>query len=185
MIIKEVLKEWSSALKFYENKKVCMIFRKGGIHEKNFTETEDYFGFFPTFEHESNETVKPSFRNIKYLTNQKINYSGVGELNYFGKILKSYDISSTDNLNLLDEFHIWESSYLINRFNFRPKSPLKCYLLDIFKVKLPKKIEYDKEKAKGCTSWFKLNNDVSIHSYEKISDDFQMNKALKVLQSLD
>ena len=46
MILTKVLKEWSSALKFYENKKVCLIFRKGGIHEKDFIETKDFFGFF-------------------------------------------------------------------------------------------------------------------------------------------
>ena len=45
MILTKVLKEWSSALKFYENKKVCLIFRKGGIHEKDFIETKDFFGF--------------------------------------------------------------------------------------------------------------------------------------------
>ena len=48
MVLTKVLKEWSSALKFYENKKVCLIFRKGGIHEKDFIETKDFFGFFRT-----------------------------------------------------------------------------------------------------------------------------------------
>ena len=63
MELKKILKEWSSALKFYENQKVCLIFRKGGIHERDFVETEDFFGFFPTFEHESADTVKKDFRN--------------------------------------------------------------------------------------------------------------------------
>ena len=184
MVIKQILKEWSSAIKFYENKKVCLIFRKGGIHEKNFDEKNDYFGFFPTFEHESSDTVKPDFRHIKYLLDRIVDYSGTSELTHFGKIIGSYEVSSIDKLKLLDNFHIWESSYLVDRFNFRPKNPLKCYLLDVFKVKLAKKIEYNVEEAKGCTSWFQLKNEVAVHSYEKVNDNFQNNKVLKVLNEL-
>jgi len=184
MIIQKILKEWSSALKFFENKKVCIIFRKGGIHEKDFVQTEDFFGFFPTFEHESKDTVKPQYRNIKYLLNDKVGYSGLGELNYFGKIISSYQISSIDQLSQLDPFHIWEQKYLVDRFNFRPKNPLRCYMLDVFKVKLPKRIEYDSKKASGCTSWFELTNAVNVNSYDRINDDFQVRKAMKILDVL-
>ncbi len=58
MFIEQILKEWSSAVRFFEHKKVGLIFRKGGIHEKEFEETSSYFGIFKTFEHESKETVK-------------------------------------------------------------------------------------------------------------------------------
>ena len=184
MILTKALKEWSSALKFYENKKVCLIFRKGGIHEKDFIETKDFFGFFPTFEHESNETEKKDLRNSKYLTSQSATYTGVADLNYFGQIIGNYKISNIDQLILLDSFHVWENSYLIDRFNFRPKNPLTCYLLDVFKIRLPKKIEYDSSEAKGCTSWFDLKNEVSVHSFDKVNDDLQVNKALKVLTTL-
>ena len=184
MILSKVLKEWSSALKFYESKKVCLIFRKGGIHEKDFVETKNFFGFFPTFEHESNDNVKRDYRNSKYITNQSANYTGIGNLDYFGQIVGSYKISSIDQLSLLDRFHIWENSYLIDRFNFRPKNPLRCYLLDVFKSKLPKKIEYDSSEAKGCTSWYDLKKKVSVHSFDKVNDDFQVKKALKVLTTL-
>ncbi|MBT6795751.1 DUF1802 family protein [bacterium] len=159
MILTKALKEWSSALKFYENKKVCLIFRKGGIHEKD-------------------------FRNSKYLTSQSATYTGVADLNYFGQIIGNYKISNIDQLILLDSFHVWENSYLIDRFNFRPKNPLTCYLLDVFKIRLPKKIEYDSSEAKGCTSWFDLKNEVSVHSFDKVNDDLQVNKALKVLTTL-
>ena len=44
-----ILKEWSSVFSFFELKKYCMIFRKGGIHEKEFLETDSYFGIFKTY----------------------------------------------------------------------------------------------------------------------------------------
>ena len=39
MIVKNILKEWSSAFKFFELKKYGLIFRKGGIHERQFDES--------------------------------------------------------------------------------------------------------------------------------------------------
>ena len=63
MNISLMLKEWSSAIKFFQNYKTSLIFRKGGIHEKNFKDVDSYFGFFPTFEHESRDTVKKDFQN--------------------------------------------------------------------------------------------------------------------------
>ena len=48
MVIEQILKEWSSALRFFEHKKVVLIFRKGGIHEREFEEASSYFGIFKT-----------------------------------------------------------------------------------------------------------------------------------------
>ncbi|MBT3445974.1 DUF1802 family protein [bacterium] len=183
MNISLMLKEWSSAIKFFQNYKTSLIFRKGGIHEKNFKDVDSYFGFFPTFEHESRDNVKKDFQNKKYLLEQKVDYSGTFEMEFVGKIIKSYEISSISNLTLLDDFHHWENSYLVERFNFKPSNPLRCYLLDFYKIKIPKKIIYNPDKAKGCSSWFEIENPVEIHSIEKINDLMRQNKITKLLES--
>ena len=64
MIINNILKEWSSALDFFELKKYGLIFRKGGIHEKDFKLQDSYFGIFKTFEHESKETLKDKYHYL-------------------------------------------------------------------------------------------------------------------------
>lgn len=116
--------------------------------------------------------------------NEKADYSGQSYVQYLGKINSGYEISSPDQLDSLEDFHIWEKSYLVDRFNFRPTKPLICYVLDIFKIKLPKRIEYDPEKARGCTSWFDLEKEVEVHSFQKINDSFQVNKALRILEKM-
>ena len=68
-----ILKEWSAIFSFFELKKYCIIFRKGGIHEKEFLEIESYFGIFKTHEHESIETLKPSCKS--FLNNSTVGKS--------------------------------------------------------------------------------------------------------------
>ena len=80
MVIEQILKEWASALRFFEHKKVVLIFRKGGIHEKEFEEASSYFGIFKTFEHESKGTVKNEYEN--YLQNTTAEYTGDFDLEY-------------------------------------------------------------------------------------------------------
>ena len=114
-----ILKEWSSIFGFFELKKYCIIFRKGGIHEKEFLEIESYFGIFKTHEHESIETLKPSCKS--FLTNSTVEYTGTFDLEYIAKIKKSYLVDSFEKLEILDEFSPWNIDYLKDRFNFKPK----------------------------------------------------------------
>ena len=97
MVIEQILKEWSSALRFFEHKKVVLIFRKGGIHEKEFEEASSYFGIFKTFEHESKGTVKNEYEN--YLQNTTAEYTGDFDLEYIAKIKHSFQIDSIDTVS--------------------------------------------------------------------------------------
>ena len=182
MLIEQILKEWSSALRFFEHKKVGLIFRKGGIHEKEFEEASSYFGIFKTFEHESKETVKDEYKN--YLQDTTVEYTGDFNLEYVARIKLSFEIDSIDKLEPLDPYHHWEKSYLVERFNFRPKKPLVCYLIELQKIKFPKKVFYDAEEAKGCISWFKLNQPVEINNTLELYDSFQEGKLLAIINQL-
>lgn len=169
-----ILKEWSSVFSFFELKKYCMIFRKGGIHEKEFLEIDSYFGIFKTYEHESTETVKPSCKS--FLTNLTVDYSGTFDLEYIAKIKKSYLVDSLEKLEVLDEFSPWSLEYLKDRYNFKPKNPLNCYFLELRKLKIPEKVLYSPEEAKGCKSWFSPVNDIKIYSSSLINDPMNENK---------
>ncbi len=181
MLIERILKEWSSALSFFEDKKIGLIFRKGGIHEKEFEGTDSYFGIFKTFEHESEKTVKKEYKN--YLKNRTGDYTGNFNLEYIARIKKSFKIDSINKLNLLDPYHPWEKGYLIERFNFRPKKPLYCYLLEIQKIKFPKNVAYNIHEAKGCISWFKLNEPIQIDNTLELCNPIQEKELLRILDN--
>ena len=180
MIIDNILKEWSSALDFFELKKYGLIFRKGGIHEKNFKLEDSYFGIFKTFEHESKETIKDKYHYL--LKDLDTKYEGFFDLEYVCKITKSYEIDEIRALDLIDDLHPWKKEYLIDRFNFRQKTSLFAYILEINKLKIPKKVDYDPEKAKGCKSWFNLSSPVNTFATVQISDKMNENKVLRAFK---
>lgn len=169
-----ILKEWSAIFSFFELKKYCIIFRKGGIHEKEFLEIESYFGIFKTHEHESIETLKPSCKS--FLTNSTVEYTGTFDLEYIAKIKKSYLVDSFEKLEILDEFSPWNIDYLKDRFNFKPKNPLYCYFLELRKLKIPEKVLYIPEEAKGCKSWFKPSSEIKVYSTSLINDSMNENR---------
>ena len=182
MIVKNILKEWSSAFKFFELKKYGLIFRKGGIHERQFDENDGYFGIFKTFEHESNGNIKDSYKSLLSTSNDS--YTGEFDLEYACKIQNSFIIPDIESLNIIDDYHPWKSEYLIERFNFRKSKDMKAYILEIQKLKIPKKVNYDVKSAKGCKSWFELENPTNTFTTIKINDPMNENKIINILKNL-
>ena len=182
MIINNILKEWSSALDFFELKKYGLIFRKGGIHEKDFKHQDSYFGIFKTFEHESKETLKDKYHYL--LKGLDTKYEGFFDLEYVCRITNSYEINKISILDDIDDLHPWKKEYLIDRFNFRQKTSLFAYILEINKLKIPKKVDYIAEEAKGCKSWFNLTSPVNTFATIQISDKMNENRVLKALENL-
>ena len=182
MIIQTILKEWSSAIRFYEDTGIPLIFRKGGIHEKTFQNVESYFGIFETYEHESKTTVKPEYS--KYLSETSVSYPGYFNLLYIGKIKNTLLIDTIDKLDFLDQYHLWEKSYLIDRFNFRQKNPLYCYLIELNKMNTSKVVEYDPEEARGCLSWFKIKEKIKVNQFKLINDSTKEKELNKLFTKL-
>ena len=123
--------------------------------------------------------MKDEYKN--YLQDTTVEYTGDFNLEYVARIKLSFEIDSIDKLGPLDPYHHWEKSYLIERFNFRPKKPLVGYLLGLQKIKFPKKVSYNIEEAKGCLSWFKLNQPVEVNNTVELNDSFQENKLYQQL----
>ena len=163
-------------------KKYGLIFRKGGIHEKDFKHQDSYFGIFKTFEHESKETLKDKYHYL--LKELDTKYEGFFDLEYVCRITNSYEINKISILDDIDDLHPWKKEYLIDRFNFRQKTSLFAYILEINKLKIPKKVDYIAEEAKGCKSWFNLTSPVNTFATVQISDKMNENRVLKALENL-
>jgi hypothetical protein len=182
MIIDFILKEWSSAFEFFELKKYGLIFRKGGIHEKDFKLKDNYFGIFKTYEHESKETLKDKYSYL--LKGFETKYTGSFDLEYVCKIKESFVINKISFFDEIDEYHPWDKEYLIDRFNFRKTNDLVAYFLDIEKLKIPKKANYEIDKAKGCKSWFDLKDPVNTFATINLNDKMNENKVLNKFTNL-
>src|SRR6267378_3088024 len=59
-------KEWAVSCDALGGGRQAMLFRKGGIKEKNheFKVEHPHFYLFPTYEHQDQESIKPEFRGL-------------------------------------------------------------------------------------------------------------------------
>ena len=158
----DALKEWATVVKALENGDQTVILRKGGILEtaSGFKIESKKFFLFPTYEHQSEDGIKPQFH--KYLDVIKNNQpkNGHNKITSYAEVLQEIDLDSEDKINALSSFHIWSDSYIKTRMNWMPEKPLKAVFLKI--TKIPELEIPIKEEFQGCKSWIDINEDVNF-----------------------
>jgi hypothetical protein len=177
------LKEWAIVCKAAEDGNQVLLFRKGGIMEyrKGFELKHKNFFLFPTFEHQSMESIreefKKEFENLTKQHEQKDLNSTVPNdsqifpdtttINSFVEISYFNEINDINKLEKLEKFHIWNLDYVKMRFNYNPKKPLFLVLLRIYKLKDAIKI-HNKPEWSGCKSWIQIDlKDKALEAYFK------------------
>ena len=73
---------------------------------------------------------------------------------------------------------------MISAHSGTKKPTRKSPIIEINKLKIPKKVDYSAEEAKGCKSWFNLTSPVNTFATIQISDKMNENKVLKALGNL-
>lgn len=168
--LRHSLKEWAVAVKALERGDTALIVRKGGIREKAFAVPDTRFLLLPGYEHQREDLVKPEFRGILEDLPER---SDTGPLHFtsFAEVVGAYEISEREELDELDEHHMWTPEYAGSRFKWRPKKPLTALVLRTYllpeEVVLPFRDEYG-----GCKSWIELAEPVSTEgAYPALSDE--------------
>lgn len=151
------LKEWAVACKALEEGAQTVILRKGGILEyrSGFEVKHSAFWLFPTFEHQSKESLKPQYWPL---------FDGVsngpqgGEqivLSSYAKVAHVFEITNPGGLESIDKFHIWSKNYIAQRMAYNPSKPMSVIVLRVFKSDKPVTVMNRPEWA-GCKSWVPL-----------------------------
>ncbi len=122
------LKEWAVAVRALETGATALVVRKGGIREKAFAVEDSRFLLLPGYEHQRPELLKPEHRG---LMDDIPDLTDTGPLRFssFAEVHAAYEVSEAEDLEALDEFHIWTPEYAESRFKWRPKKPLTVLLL--------------------------------------------------------
>jgi hypothetical protein len=172
------LKEWAIICKAIEDGTQVLLFRKGGIMEyrNGFELKHKVFFLFPTFEHQSIESIQNKYRkeleilqqqkdntqslnqkdnnisdeNNSRVTQDTINISSFVEITYF------IEINDINKLEKLEKYHIWNLDYVKMRFNYNPKKPLYLLMLRAYKLNKPIEIQNRREWS-GCKSWIQFD----------------------------
>src|ERR687897_2227769 len=188
-IVMIALKEWAIVCKALEEGKQMLLLRKGGIMEyrKGFEVKHNEFLLYPTFEHQSVESIKVEYKEKlkeileeqnKYYNNnnnrkkidkdnQNFNIATHNIIKLLAKVEDVIEISDKLILSELRDYHIWSDEYVTMRMNYNPSKPMSVLLLRIYKMKKPLIIDFN-DKWSGCKSWIDIGKDVDIQNSHEV-----------------
>jgi hypothetical protein len=200
------LKEWAIVCKAIEDGKQVLLFRKGGIMEyrNGFELKHKVFFLFPTFEHQSIDSIQNEYReelevlkqqqqqqkdNTQSLNQKENNTSNeknskvtqdIINISTFVEITHFIEINDISKLEKLEKYHIWNLDYVKMRFNYNPKKPLYLLMLRAYKLNEPIEIQ-NKPEWSGCKSWIQFDLKDVIIKGNQIND---LSQHLEYLKSI-
>ena len=183
------LKEWAIICKALEDGKQMLLLRKGGIMEyrKGFEVKHNEFLLYPTFEHQSIESIKAEYKekikeiseehNISYYYNNNrkkidkndnnFNTASNNIIKLLAKVEDVIEISDKFTLSELRDYHIWSDEYVTMRMNYNPSKPMNVLLLRIYKIRKPLIVDIN-DKWAGCKSWIDIETDREFQNSHKL-----------------
>ena len=186
-IVMIALKEWAIVCKALEDGKQMLLLRKGGIMEyrKGFEVKHNEFLLYPTFEHQSVESIKVEYKEKlkeilekqnKYNNNNRkeidkdnknFNTSSNNIIKLLAKVEDVIEISDKLILSELRDYHIWSDEYVTMRMNYNPSKPMSILLLRIYKLRKPLIVDINDTWA-GCKSWIDIETDREFQNSHKL-----------------
>jgi hypothetical protein len=154
------LKEWAVAVQAMLDGRQTLMLRKGGIEE----ETRDFevksrsFYFYPTFEHQKKELLKPE--NQHEIDRTLENWSSVQTeliIEGYAEVVDDLEIASEDQLRRIAPFHIWTDTFAEERLRWKRKSPLHLLVVRAYRLPSPIRISI-REEYSGCKSWLDIDS---------------------------
>jgi hypothetical protein len=173
------LKEWASVVAALESGRQILLLRKGGILEQGnknrFSITHNEFLFFPTYLHQSRGELKPQveFESVSAEPESaKITSSGV--------VTDIIKVQSRDQVDRLEDLHIWTKSLIDMRFSYKPQNPLYLVLVRAYRLHEPIHLANAPAYA-GCKSWVPLKQAVETENATAVLDDVKYEHHKKLI----
>ena len=185
--LRYALKEWAVTVEALGRGATALVVRKGGIREKAFAVPKTRFLLLPGYEHQRPELIKPEFRGIMDSI-PDLTDDGPLRFSSFAEVEGAFEISEADDLERLNEHHMWTHEYAESRFKWRPKKPLTVLVLRTYV--LPENVELPyREGYGGCKSWIELEDSVSVEGARPALSDGEFEElispAVGVLRGLE
>jgi len=150
------LKEWAVLLEAMADGRQIFLLRKGGIAEgrSGFELKHREFAFFPTWEHQQADALKPAYRDL-FEKLEPPNPATIA-IRYMGRVEQVAQApKSIDAMAPFGDQHIWTDAYLRKRYEYRPDLPLYIVVVRLFRLEKPLDIRNESRYA-GCRSWVDL-----------------------------
>jgi hypothetical protein len=168
------LKEWGAVVHALETGRQILLLRKGGILEQGsknrFSITHNEFLLFPTYLHQSRGELKADVQFEPAAAEpEQVRITSAGVVT---DIIK---IQSRRQIDLLDDQHIWTSSLIDMRFNYKPQNPLFLVLVRAYRLASPTVLANTPAYA-GCKSWVPLERAIDTMDAAAVLDDAKYNQ---------
>jgi hypothetical protein len=159
------LKEWAIALQALMTGDSILLLRKGGIREKSFAlprqsrecipqATHPRFWLYPTYEHQQPHLLKPTYASQVQSVPSGWHPETV-EITAWAELTDCWEVETLEQVSSLAPFHIWTEQFVMERWHWKPSSPLLVLLLRTYKLDSPQVIDYCTDYG-GCKSWINL-----------------------------
>jgi len=154
-----------------ESGRQILLLRKGGILEQSnknrFSITHNEFLFFPTYLHQSRGELKPEAHvDLQPATAEPAQV----RITAAGVVTDILKIASREQIDRLDDEHIWTSSLIDMRFNYKLQNPLYLVLVRAYRLHDPVTLDNSPAYA-GCKSWVPLDRSIATGDATPVLDD--------------
>ncbi len=166
--LQPALKEWQVAIRALEQGDTIMLLRKGGIREagKTFAVQHDRSLLYPTYEHQQPRLLKPPY-------DQQVEVVASGwhppavEISSWAAITDALVVPNHACITALAPFHIWNGTFVSERWQWQPNRPLTVLLLRVYRLPTAITLPYDAAYG-GCKSWINLTRAIDLDGSEPV-----------------
>ena len=163
------LKEWAVVCRALESGRQMILLRKGGIYESGgeFEVQNHEFLLFPTYVHQNLKMLKPSEHAGFEAQSEE---PGEIVLSAAAVVSDIVELKSRQQMDAIDEEHVWTPPLIDMRFDYRPENPLYLLLVRAYRLHEPQTIANTPAYA-GCKSWVPLDLPVEMGDALPVMDD--------------
>jgi len=175
------LKEWAVVIEALARGKQRFLLRKGGIAEgkRGFEVKHREFLFYPTWEHQQIESVRPEFHELFEQTRPR--QPAVVRFRYLAKVTDILQAPPVlEAMPPLESDHIWTPAYLEMRYRYRPERPLFILFVRLYGLETERKIPENRRYG-GCRSWVTLDEEIEAGGAAPVEPDGSFESARKSL----
>ena len=148
------LKEWAVVNRALRDGRQIIDLRKGGVREQGhrFRVRALRFWLYDSFEHQRAELVRPEFAAELAASHAAQPPAGALRFEAWAEIVATAALTEPEQVAALEAEHVWTPDYAVQRFRWRPKTPLLVLVLRVHRLAAPLEVAARPAYA-SCTSW--------------------------------
>jgi hypothetical protein len=174
-------KEWEGICEALASGRQMILLRKGGIDEGQgpggFSPQHDSFWLYPTRVHQAVQGLRPGA-----LAELDLSPAGTVRLSALALVTLTARLESIEQLDLLDDLHVWTRDTMEKRFRYR--SPGLWLLgVRVYRLERPIGITVTPE-FEGCKTWIHLDTPMPTSGLEPAIVDEEFARRIDRIRSI-